>query len=74
VSIKKKLVTAITTAGLLAGLFGSAFVPAANAAVIVAAAASTLQCTTAAADADVVSQGAADGTCCTCWQDRYAAR
>jgi len=63
VSIKKKLVTAITTAGLLAGLFGSAFVPAANAAVIVADAASTLQCATAAADADVVSQGAADGTC-----------
>jgi len=32
VSIKNKLVTAITTAGLLAGLFGSAFVPVANAA------------------------------------------
>jgi hypothetical protein len=32
VSIKNKLVTAVTTAGLLAGLFGSAFVPAANAA------------------------------------------
>jgi hypothetical protein len=48
---------------LLAGLFGSAFVPAANAAVIVAAAASTLQCATVAADADVVSQGTADGTC-----------
>ena len=31
-SIKNKLVTAITTAGLLAGLFGSAFVPAAKAA------------------------------------------
>jgi hypothetical protein len=30
--IKNKLVTAVTTAGLLAGLFGSAFVPAANAA------------------------------------------
>jgi len=30
VSIKNKLVTAITTAGLLAGLFGSAFVPVAN--------------------------------------------
>jgi len=29
VSIKNKLVTAVTTAGLLAGLFGSAFVPAA---------------------------------------------
>ena len=31
-SIKKKFVTAITTAGLLAGLFGSAFVPSASAA------------------------------------------
>ena len=31
-SIKNKLVTAVTTAGLLAGLFGSAFVPAARAA------------------------------------------
>jgi hypothetical protein len=31
VSIKKKFVTAVTTAGLLAGLFGSAFVPAARA-------------------------------------------
>jgi len=32
VSIKKRLVTAVATAGLLAGLFGSAFVPAAYAA------------------------------------------
>jgi hypothetical protein len=32
VSIKKKFVTAVTTAGLLAGLFGSAFVPGAAAA------------------------------------------
>ena len=31
-SIKNKLVTAVTTAGLLAGLFGSAFVPAVRAA------------------------------------------
>ena len=31
-SIKKKFVTAVTTAGLLAGLFGSAFVPVARAA------------------------------------------
>jgi len=31
-SIKKKLVTAVTTAGLLAGLFGSAFVPSVRAA------------------------------------------
>jgi hypothetical protein len=37
VSIKNKLVTAVTTAGLLAGLFGSAFVPAANAARVGAA-------------------------------------
>ena len=36
-SIKNKLVTAVTTAGLLAGLFGSAFVPAANAARVGAA-------------------------------------
>ena len=62
-SIKKKLVTAITTAGLLAGLFGSAFVPTANAADITAATTSTLQCAAATTDADVVSQGAADGTC-----------
>jgi hypothetical protein len=34
VSIKNKLVTAVTTAGLLAGLFGSAFVPAARAAAV----------------------------------------
>jgi hypothetical protein len=33
-SIKRKLVTALTTAGLLAGLFGSAFVPSASAASI----------------------------------------
>ena len=33
-SIKNKLVTAVTTAGLLAGLFGSAFVPAARAAAV----------------------------------------
>jgi hypothetical protein len=33
VSIKNKLVTAVTTAGLLAGLFGSAFVPAVRAGV-----------------------------------------
>jgi len=32
VSIKKKFATAVATAGLLAGLFGSAFVPVANAA------------------------------------------
>jgi hypothetical protein len=33
-SIKNKFVTAITTAGLLAGLFGSAFVPTASAATL----------------------------------------
>jgi len=37
-SIKKKLVTAVTTAGLLAGLFGSAFVPVARAASVATAA------------------------------------
>gem|GEM_PF-4549650 len=63
-SIKKKLVTAVTTAGLLAGLFGSAFVPAARAAALTASdAESSLRCTTSALDADVVSQGSADGTC-----------
>jgi len=46
VSIKNKLVTAVTTAGLLAGLFGSAFVPAAR-----AAAGATLTMAYAAADA-----------------------
>jgi len=63
VSIKNKLVTAVTTAGLLAGLFGSAFMPAARAAITysTATAASTLQCS--AADTDVEVQGDADGTC-----------
>jgi len=37
VSIKNKLVTAVTTAGLLAGLFGSAFVPVARAASVATA-------------------------------------
>jgi len=64
VSIKKKLVTAVTTAGLLAGLFGSAFVPAARAAALTADDTnSSLQCTTVVLDADIVSQGLADGTC-----------
>jgi hypothetical protein len=56
-------VTAVTTAGLLAGLFGSAFMPAARAAITysTATAASTLQCD--AADTDVEVQGTADGTC-----------
>ena len=62
-SIKNKLVTAVTTAGLLAGLFGSAFVPAVRGAITysTAAAASTLQCS--ASDTDVEVQGSADGTC-----------
>ena len=54
-SIKNKLVTAVTTAGLLAGLFGSAFVPAVRA---VADNAATITC---AADGDVAYQTAADG-------------
>jgi len=58
VSIKKKLVTAITTAGLLAGLFGSAFVPAAKADAVAdpTDAQSSIQCVAATTDADVVSQ------------------
>jgi len=65
VSIKKKLVTAITTAGLLAGLFGSAFVPAARAAAVAdpTDAQASIACVAAATDADVVSPGSADGTC-----------
>ena len=64
-SIKKKLVTAITTAGLLAGLFGSAFVPTANAAAVAdpTAAQASIRCVASTVDADVVSQGAADDTC-----------
>ena len=64
-SIKKKLVTAITTAGLLAGLFGSAFVPTANAAAVAdpVDAQASIRCVASTVDADVVSQGAADGTC-----------
>ena len=64
-SIKKKLVTAITTAGLLAGLFGSAFVPTANAAAVAdpVDAQASIRCVAPTVDADVVSQGAADGTC-----------
>jgi len=45
VSIKNKLVTAVTTAGLLAGLFGSAFVPAARAVAFESGADSLLNCT-----------------------------
>jgi len=53
VSIKKKLVTAITTAGLLAGLFGSAFVPVARAAADDATAAAA--CTSSDHTSTVVS-------------------
>jgi hypothetical protein len=65
VSIKNKLVTAVTTAGLLAGLFGSAFVPSVNgaAALTAAAAASTVACVSSATDTDVIVAGSADGTC-----------
>ncbi len=57
--------TAVTTAGLLAGLFGSAFVPAARGAADLTAAdnSSTLRCVTNAVDADVEVQGSAGGTC-----------
>ena len=66
-SIKKKLVTAVTTAGLLAGLFGSAFVPAARAASVTAQAATALGSLVACdtADTDVDSGTAAtDSTTC----------
>jgi len=53
VSIKNKLVTAVTTAGLLAGLFGSAFVPAARADVGDSVA---FECDTAASTSTCVQQ------------------
>ena len=63
-SIKNKLVTAVTTAGLLAGLFGSAFVPAAYAAEQTPGEASSgVRCVAATTDADVVSRGNEDSTC-----------
>jgi len=52
VSIKNKLVTAVTTAGLLAGLFGSAFVPSVR-----AATQPTPDATTAAVCVDDASAG-----------------
>ena len=55
-SIKNKLVTAVTTAGLLAGLFGSAFVPAARAADLPAQANSSGVCVD---DASAGYEGAA---------------
>jgi len=60
VSIKNKLVTAVTTAGLLAGLFGSAFVPAVNAARVGAAdPASKASVTTVTEDAaGLIKEGA----------------
>ena len=71
-SIKNKLVTAVTTAGLLAGLFGSAFVPAARAAIAEGVAEYAATCTgedtnsesglpTAAELGDAVTD--TDGTC-----------
>ena len=66
-SIKKKLVTAVTTAGLLAGLFGSAFVPAVRAASVTAQAATALGSLVACdvTDTDVDSGTAAtDSTTC----------
>jgi hypothetical protein len=62
VSIKNKLVTAVTTAGLLAGLFGSAFVPAVNAALTAKAAYTEIY--TVGADvtgADVIGNGGTIG-------------
>ncbi len=58
-SIKNKLVTAITTAGLLAGLFGSAFVPAARAAAETLSTDSGLTCLST--DTDVEAVGSEDG-------------
>ena len=58
-SIKKKLVTAITTAGLLAGLFGSAFVPVARAAVETLSTDSGSTCLST--DTDVEAVGSEDG-------------
>jgi len=66
VSIKNKLVTAVTTAGLLAGLFGSAFVPAARAgatAVAASDAGSLVWCSSADTDVDYTPAQADDTTC-----------
>jgi hypothetical protein len=62
VSIKKKFVTAVTTAGLLAGLFGSAFVPVARAADDDAA----LVITCASSDNTAASTGTGTSTKKTC--------
>jgi len=62
VSIKKKFVTAVTTAGLLAGLFGSAFVPVARAAADDAA----LVITCASSDNTAASTGSGTSTKKTC--------
>ena len=60
-SIKNKLVTAVTTAGLLAGLFGSAFVPAVRA----VAGAETYGITCTGEDYEVadVADASPDGSC-----------
>lgn len=65
-SIKNKLVTAVTTAGLLAGLFGSAFVPAVRGAVVAVAASdagSLVWCNSADTDVDSTPAQADDTTC-----------
>jgi len=61
VSIKNKLVTAVTTAGLLAGLFGSAFVPAARAAA--GEEAYTITCTGDDYEAGDAADATPDGSC-----------
>jgi hypothetical protein len=66
VSIKNKLVTAVTTAGLLAGLFGSAFVPAVRAGATAEAATdagSLVWCSSADTDVDYTPAVADDTTC-----------
>ncbi|MFM9140468.1 MAG: hypothetical protein ACKOTH_08060, partial [Solirubrobacterales bacterium] len=60
-SIKNKLVTAVTTAGLLAGLFGSAFVPAARAAA--GAETYTITCTGEDYEAGDAADATPDGSC-----------
>jgi len=61
VSIKNKLVTAVTTAGLLAGLFGSAFVPAARAAA--GAETYTITCTGEDYESGDAADATPDGSC-----------
>ena len=80
-SIKKKFVTAITTAGLLAGLFGSAFVPSAFAARTVDAKESFAFMPEQVFDWDPTGHQATDGVIGMnsdggpngCWGDDYSA-